>query len=208
MFFVIDGIDGTGKTTQCRMLSDWLTSQGYKVQLCRDPGGTTLGDQLRSILLSPTTDICLRAETLLFMCSRAQLIHEVVQPALARDEIVICDRFISSNFAYQGFANGLTYQAIADLGRFSIDECMPTQTFILDIPIELSHQRRKTTLDRIEQRDDAYFQKVREGYLQLTIDDNNRYCLVDAQGSVEDVQQQLQKMIQPYLNRFTLKNAP
>src|SRR5262249_56911580 len=114
----LDGIDGTGKTTQCRLLVDWLTAAGVAAVGCADPGGTLLGDQLRQILLNSREEISPRAETLLFMASRAELVAQVIQPALEMGRVVVCDRFVAANVVYQGYGQSLPPDEIWTVGRF------------------------------------------------------------------------------------------
>src|SRR5262249_18402469 len=138
MFLSLDGIDGCGKSTQCRALVDWLRQQGRPAIQCIDPGGTTLGGQLREILLHSRGDLALPAEALLFMASRAQLVHEIIRPALARGEIVVSDRFTLANVVYQGHAGGLDPALLWQVGALATGGLEPDRTFVLDLPVDVA----------------------------------------------------------------------
>lgn len=138
---MIDGPDGCGKTTQQSLLANTLRNVGLEVVCCRDPGGTTIGDRIRSVLLDyDLSEMDFRCETLLFMASRAQLVAEVVRPGLARGSVVLCDRFVSSTCAYQGAA-GFDPEEVVELARHAVGDCWPTLTFILDVPTEIAFRR-------------------------------------------------------------------
>ncbi len=165
-FLVLDGPDGGGKTTQVAALADWLRARGLTVVTCRDPGGTSLGDRLRAILLDrATVNLSLRAEMLLYMASRAQLVDDVVRPALAKGNVVISDRFLLANVVYQGFAGGLGVEAVSRVGLEATGGLLPDLTLILDLPGEVARARVGRARDRIEDRPAAYHALVREGFL-------------------------------------------
>src|SRR5205823_9507628 len=156
-FFVsLDGIDGTGKSTQCRLLAEWLRGRGHTVTECIDPGGTPVGDELRAIVLGHRNDLTPRAEALLFMASRAELVERVIRPALSAGGVVVCDRYLLANVVYQGHAGGLDVGALWQLGRFCTDGIEPDLTLVLDLPVELALTRRGREADRMELRDRAY----------------------------------------------------
>ena len=142
LFLVLEGPDGGGKTTQAERLAKWLDEGGFDVVTCRDPGGTALGDRLRSVLQDRTNmPVSMRAEMLLFMASRAQLVEEVIAPALAAAKIVISDRYLLSNIVYQGTAGGLLEEEIAMVGLAATAGLLPDLTIVLDITPEQSHAR-------------------------------------------------------------------
>src|SRR4051794_23040718 len=142
-FFSFDGLDGAGKSTQCRLLAGHLRSRGTEVVECTDPGGTHVGQVLRDVLLDPKNRLCLQAEALLFMASRAQLVAEVIRPALEAGRAVVSDRFLLANVVYQGHAGGLDPEMLWAVGRLAIDGLEPDLTFLLDLPLERAAPRRK-----------------------------------------------------------------
>src|ERR1043165_6243015 len=163
-FISLDGVDGAGKSTQCRLLADWLREQGHSVVLCHEPGGTDLGQQLRHLLLNYHGSMALKCEALLFMASRAQLVAAVIRPALDAGQVVISDRFLLANVVYQGHAGGLDVAQLWNVGMFCTGGLEPDLTFVLDLPLEVSFARRKATADRMESRDLDYYAKVRTGF--------------------------------------------
>jgi dTMP kinase len=198
-FLSLDGVDGTGKSTQIERLSYWLQQQGCSVATCVDPGGTDLGQQLRSILLDVRSTIDHRAEALLFMASRAQLIHEIIRPNLANNRIVISDRFTLANIVYQGHASGLSIEELWSIAQFATSGIAPDLTIVLDLPIEISAKRMGRTLDRMEQRTLDWKERVRQGFLTEAAKDPAKYVVVDANGSPEDVEQRLHQLLLPKL---------
>ena len=188
MFLSLDGIDGTGKSTQVRLLAAHLRALGHTVTTCVDPGGTELGAKLREILLhGRQNSMGLRTEALLFMASRAELADLVIAPALARGEVVISDRYLLANVVYQGHAGGLPPEELRTLGGFATAGALPDLTLILDLPVEAARARRLGKADRMESRDDDYFGRVRAGFLLEAARDPDRYRVVDASPSAEDV---------------------
>ena len=165
MFFSLDGADGGGKTTQLSLFCDWLRSSGYDVVACRDPGSTRLGDAIRHILLegeSPSggnLPIARRSEMLLYMAARAQLVEEVIAPALKAGKTVVSDRFLLANVVYQGYAGGLDLEAIRQVGAIATAGVEPTLTFVLDAPEDVAASRLDRPLDRMERQGDAFRQR-------------------------------------------------
>lgn len=177
LFLCLDGPDGGGKTTQAALLAEWLCARGLEVVACRDPGGTPLGDRLRSILLDrSTTHLTLRAEMLLYMASRAQLVEEIIRPALVAGKVVISDRYLLANIVYQGYAGGLPVEEIGQVGRAATGGLLPDLTLILDVPAALAKERVGQARDRIEDRPDEYRARVREGFLQVARDSREQPC--------------------------------
>jgi dTMP kinase len=165
-FFVLDGPDGGGKTTQSHRLAAWLRSRGLDVVTCRDPGGTALGERTRAILLARgAVSISLRAEMLLYMASRAQLVEEVIAPALAAGRIVVSDRYLLANIVYQGSAGGLMEEEISLVGMVATSGLLPDLTLVLDIAPDAAAARVGLPRDRIEDRPLFYHERVRAGYL-------------------------------------------
>ncbi|MCC6507568.1 MAG: dTMP kinase [Pirellulaceae bacterium] len=188
----LDGVDGGGKSTQVELLTQWLTSRGHSVRTYRDPGSTRLGEALREILLhrqeiplSPT------AEMLLYMASRAQLVEEVLKPALAQYDYVITDRYLLANVVYQGCAGGLDPNSIWQVGRVATGGLEPDLTIVLDLPIEVAAERITRTRDRLESRGNEYFQRVREGFLTQHTLAGGQSIVIDATQTIDAVHQQI-----------------
>ncbi|HMF11879.1 MAG TPA: dTMP kinase [Gemmataceae bacterium] len=193
VFLSLDGLDGAGKSTQVRLLADWLREQGRAVVPCADPGGTSVGDRIRELLLHG--EMTLTCEALLFMASRAQLVAEVIRPALDDGKIVLSDRFLLANVVYQGHASGLDPEPLWSAGRFATNGLEPDLTLVLDLPLELARTRQKTSADRLEKRDDAYHCRVREGFLAEAARRPERIRVVDASGSVQAVREAIRREV-------------
>lgn len=192
LFIVFDGPEGSGKSTQVRLLKERLESKGKSVVLVRDPGTTRIGEQIRAILLDPAHgEMAMRCEMLLYMAARAQMMSELIFPALAKGQIVISDRFVSSTLAYQLGGDGMTADEIRKVAGIAISDRWPDLTLILDIPAEASMGRLKRSKDRIEQRPMSYHQQVHRNYLEQAKADPSRYRVVDAQRSVEEVREEI-----------------
>ena len=191
VFLSLDGIDGCGKSTQSAMLADWLRRQGHSVTTCRDPGGTTLGDEIRHLLLNKNQEREPLAEALLFMASRAQLLAEIIDPALERDEIVVSDRYLLSTVAYQGFGKGVDHQLLWEMGRWAADDFEPDLTLVLDLPVEVALARLHRPADNIERLGTDFFQRVRNGFLHEARRDPKKIQIVDATQPVEVVHAQI-----------------
>jgi dTMP kinase len=189
----LDGLDGAGKSTQLRLLADWLREQGHVVVTCVDPGGTPVGDRIRELLLH--REMTLTCEALLFMASRAQLVAEVIRPAIDAGKIVLSDRFLLANVVYQGHAGGLDPQQLWAIGRFATDGLEPDLTLVLDVSLELAQTRRKTAADRVENRDEAYHRRVREGFLTEAARRPERIRVVDARGTIQAVQEAIRREV-------------
>ena len=201
MFFSLDGIDGTGKSTQVQLLAETLRGRGYGVTTCADPGGTELGAEIRRILLhGRQSSMGLRTEALLFMASRAELVDRVIAPALERGDIVIADRYLLANVVYQGHAGGLSPDDLRMLGRFATAGVVPDFTVLLDLPVAVARARRSGKPDRVESRDDAYFERVRRGFFSEAARDPDRFAVVDATPSVAEVQAIIARIIGAYLS--------
>lgn len=165
-FLVLEGPDGGGKTTQAERLADWLRRRGFDVVACREPGGTALGNRVRSLVMDhDALAISMRAEMLLFMASRAQMVDEVIRPALQAGHVVICDRFLLSTIVYQGHAGGVDPAEVAVVGKVATAGLLPDLTVILDVAVATARARVGPARDRIEDRPAAYRDRVREGYL-------------------------------------------
>ena len=187
-FIALDGLDGSGKSSQIARLADWLRSLGLGVTTCRDPGSTAVGDAIRAILLDRRDlRVAPPAEMLLYMAARAQLVAEVVAPALARGEWVVSDRFLTANVVYQGHAGGLDPEDVRGVGAVATGGLMPDLELLLDVDLATSARRLDRPLDKLEDRGDGYRQRVREGYLAEARRDPGRTCVIDATGGIDDV---------------------
>jgi dTMP kinase len=198
-FLSLDGPDGAGKSTQCLLLAAWLRARGYPVTTCIDPGGTELGTELRGIVLNHRADMDLWCEALLFMASRAQLVAEVIRPALNAADVVISDRFLLSTIVYQGYAGGLDPRQVAEIGRLTTGGLEPDLTLVLDVPLEVSCARRPGPADRVESRPADYQARVRRGFQTEAALRPDRIRVVDATASVEAVQDVLRRELQQHL---------
>lgn len=205
MFLSLDGIDGTGKSTQMRLVAEWLRDRGLTVTTCTDPGGTDLGAKLREILLhGRQTEMSLRTECLLFMASRAELVERVIAPALQRGEIVLSDRYLLANVVYQGHAGGLPPAEVWALGRFAASDVLPDLTLVLDLSVATARARMGEKADRMESRDGAYFERVRNGFLSEAARDPARFQVIDASPSIDEVRTAIAGVIGTHLCRRSL----
>ena len=189
-FIVFEGADGSGKSSQASALAEWLEHAGHQTVCCRDPGSTPLGDAVRDVLLHrKELRLDPEAEMFLYMASRAQLVREVIQPALENGDWVISDRFLMSNIVYQGYAGGLDTEAIREAGKIATCGIQPDLTLVLDIDLDTALTRMNRPLDRLESRGDAYREKVRNGYRIESQSKNT--ILIDATGNKEKVRDQI-----------------
>ena len=189
MFFSFDGADGGGKTTQQRLFCEWLRSSGRDVVACRDPGSTRLGDAIRQILLSGGgVPIARTSEMLLYMAARAQLVEEVIAPALAAGKTVVSDRYLLANLVYQGHAGGLDLDELRQIGGVATKGLEPTLSFVLDLPDDVAAARLNRPLDRMEQQGDAFRAALRAGYLAEAGRQPERIVVIDAARSIDAVQ--------------------
>jgi dTMP kinase len=191
LFLCLDGLDGTGKSTQCRLLADWLRARGHAVRQCADPGGTAVGDVVRALLLEHRGEMTPTCEAFLFMASRAQLTAEVIRPALEAGQVVLSDRYLLANVVYQGHAGGLDPEKLWEIGRLSSGGVEPDLTLVLDLPPEEAARRRGRPADRMESRDAEYQRRVREGFRAEALRRPDRVRVVDAAGTVEEVHAQI-----------------
>jgi dTMP kinase len=198
-FISLDGLDGAGKSTQCRLLSQWLRRRGFVVTQCADPGGTEIGQVLRGLLLDHRRDINLQCEALLFMASRAQLVAEIIRPALEASQAVVSDRFLLANIAYQGYGGGLDPTVLHDLGLLATGGLEPDLTFVLDLPLTAARGRRKAEADRMERRDEAFHDRVRDGFLAEAGKRPDRIRVLDAGQPLEQVQEIIRSEVASFL---------
>ena len=193
MFFSFDGIDGVGKSTQSRLFCESLQAHGYDVVACRDPGSTPLGERVRDVLLhsDSATPIGRRAEMLLYMAARAQLVEELIRPALDAGKVVVSDRFVLANVVYQGHAGGLDPDTVRQMGQIATGGLMPDRVFILDMAPDDAGRRMDRPLDRMERQGDDYRARLRLGFLAEASRPDSRAHVVDAGKPVEAVQAEI-----------------
>lgn len=184
-----EGGEGAGKSTQIRLLADRLAASGYRVRLLREPGGTAVGEAVRSILLDTAhAGMDPRAELLLYEAARAQLVGEVIEPALESGEIVLCDRFYDSTTAYQGFGRALDVQRVGDLNELATGGLRPDLTIVLDIDPRAGVTRATAHgADRLEAEGDSFHELVRSGFLEIAAREPERVIVIDGARSVDDV---------------------
>jgi dTMP kinase len=195
-FVSLDGLDGTGKSTQCRLLVEWLAGQKIPATACVDPGGTELGAKLREILLfGKQHRIATTTEALLFMASRAQLVDEVIRPALDRGEVVVSDRFLLANVVYQGHAGGMDPEQLWSVGAVATGGLEPDLTLVFDLPPEVAAARRQGEADRMEARDEDFHRAVRRGFLYEAGRRPDRHRLIDASPDVDAVQKLVRREV-------------
>lgn len=196
VFLSLDGLDGTGKSTQCRLLVDWLAGQKIPVTACTDPGGTALGQELRKLVLFGREHrIATATEAMLFMASRAQLVDEVIRPALERGEVVVSDRFTLANVVYQGHAGGMDPADLWAVGRVVTGGLEPDLTLVFDVPLEVSLDRRNRDADRMEDRDREFTQRVQTGFRYEAGRRPDRHRIIDATPDADAVQRVVRREV-------------
>ncbi len=190
-FISFEGIDGAGKTTQIELLKKRLEKNNYKVKVFREPGGMEISESLRKIILNKSFDISSNTEMLLFLAARSELVTKVIYPALEEGYYVICDRYIDSTVAYQGFGRKIDIKIINDLNKFVTLGLLPTVTFYLDIPVKTMILRKnKENNDRMENSGLKFFERVRSGYFDLELK-NNRFVKIDASQNIKKIETQI-----------------
>ncbi len=202
VLITFEGPEGCGKTTQLGLLVPWLQSQGYPVLSTREPGGTVIGEALRAVLHDPAhREMSPRAEILLYSASRAQIVDEVIRPALEKGYIVLCDRFYDSTYAYQGYGRGLDLEMLRRITQFATRNLVPDLTFFLDIDPAIGLQRRSASgsLNRLDQEALDFHQRVRAGYLALIAEEPQRWVTIPATAPIEDVQARLREVLMSWL---------
>ena len=197
MFITLEGPDGSGKTSQIPRLAEALRRAGYEVVATREPGGTRVGDQIRTVLFDlENTTMQPRSEILLFQASRAQLVDEIIRPALAAGQVVLCDRYADSTMAYQGYGHGMDLQQLAEIVRFATGGLKPDLTLFLDISVEEGLKRRDAGGDwnRLDDYDPAFHQRVYKGYKKLIADEPTRWERVDATLNPDEIAADLERI--------------
>jgi len=201
-----EGLDGSGKSTQALKLKEELSQKGYSVILTREPGGTPLAEEIRRVILTPTTEpLVPMAEILLYAASRAQHVESLIKPALAEGKIVISDRFIDSSIAYQGYGLGWDVKAVQTVNRMAVNGLMPDLTFFIDVSVEKALERvkgrqHKAEADRIESREVLFHRKVREGFIQLAQSEPRFVRIASEERSVEAIHREVMEILKQRLN--------
>ena len=203
-FITFEGSEGSGKSTQSKLLARYLRQKGYSVVYLREPGGTVISERIRSILLDGEhKKMCAECETLLYMAARAQVVDEIIMPALMAGKIVICDRFLDSTLAYQGYGLGVDIKKIKDIGMFATCGIKPDLTIFMDLPIRKGLKHRDGAKDRIEKRSLVYHLRVRNGYLAMARKEPRRIKTVKVQKEKEETQRLIRTLADILLARQT-----
>ena len=201
-FIVIEGINGGGKSSLLSALSGWLTSQGLSFRCTREPGGTPLGQQLRSILLGSPTPLCRETEILLFLADRAEHVRSLIMPSLAQGTVVLCDRYTYSTVAFQGYGRGFDRERLAELNTLATGGLRPDLVILLDLPVEEAlrrasarNQAPSSERDTFEEEDLAFHRRVREGFLDMAASLPEQFLILDAREKPETLLNQAQEAI-------------
>lgn len=201
-FITFEGGDGSGKSTQIELLRDWLIQAGYDVILTREPGGTRISEKIRELILDPDNEeMADMTEALLYASARAQLVSQMIKPALEEGKVVICDRFVDSSIAYQAYGRGLG-DAVGVINTYAVDGCMPDLTILLRLDPEKGSSRiADREHDRIEQASDDFHRKVYEGYLELEKNHPERIFGIDASGTINEIAEEIRRRVHALINR-------
>ena len=198
MFITLEGPEGSGKSSQIPTLAQYLEAQGYRVLCTREPGGTSIGDQIRAVLTSmDNPELLPRTEILLFLAARAQLVAQVIRPALREGKIVLCDRYGDSTLAYQGYGHGLDLKSLRAMLDFATEGLKPDLTLLLDLDIKTGLARKKSIdeWNRLDAYEVSFHERVRAGYLQLAEEEPTRWQRVDASMPKDEVQNLLRQIV-------------
>jgi len=204
MLISFEGIDGSGKSTQLVMLREVLEDRGLTVVVIREPGATLLSESIREILLSTKQTITPTAELLLFSAARTQLVEKVIEPALNEGSIILCDRYVDSTTAYQGYGRKLDLDSVRLCNRIATRGVMPTVTFFIDVAYEQAQQRMQFDLgvgepDRMERSGRDFFERVRYGYLQIAVDEPERFIVIDGSRDRVEIHSDIFSTLEPLL---------
>jgi dTMP kinase len=206
MFITFEGIDGSGKSTQIQLLKEMLEKRNHVVTTLREPGGNILSEQIRQLLLDSKEQVDPRCELLLFTAARAQLVSNVIRPALEAGKIVICDRYIDSSVAYQGYGRGLSIESIESINDFATAGLIPDITFIFDLSVDDAAKRagfrsndNQTKPDRMERSGDAFFERTKQGYLDIAKKSDRNIFIINANDAMNDIREQVESIVVSYL---------
>ena len=199
LFITFEGIDGCGKSTQLNLLANYLIKKGYEVIITREPGGKGLGEKIREILLNYDGEVSSNCEAFLFLADRAQHIDTIVKPAVEAGKIVLCDRHTDSTIAYQGYGRGVDIPRLKMLNSLATSGFVPDLTLVFDVDVETSMLRVGKTQDRMESAGAEFFERVREGYLEIGKTEPERVKVISSKDSIENIFEQV-KFIAEKLN--------
>lgn len=203
MFFVFEGVDGAGKSTQLKLFVEWLQANNHAVVSCKDPGSTELGEKLRAILLGQhDVPIHMRTEMMMFTAARTQLVQQVVKPAIERGQTVVLDRYILSTVVYQGHAGGLDPDEIWKVNQIATEGLLPDMTFVLDLRVETAIARLGKSLDRMESRGIEFMQQVRDGFMNEADRWPEKIVVIDADRRVDEIQTEIRDFAQRHIDRI------
>lgn len=214
LFITLEGGEGSGKSTQARLLKRWLSDvfPGREILVTREPGGTEQAEEIRAILVNGAADkLSVQTEALLMIAARTEHVQKIIQPALLRDAIVICDRFSDSTLVYQGLAQGKDIDLLRSIHEFGFSDLRPDLTFVLDVPPEQGLKRAEDRLQinnaesRFEDKGLAFHRRVRDGFIELAAQDPQRFVIIDASGTAEQTDEQVRQQIS---NRLKLHGQP
>lgn len=205
LFITFEGPDGSGKTTQMKLLSDYLRDKGFDVITTIEPGGTEIGQEIRRILLGKENlDMSPEAEAFLFLASRAELVSKVIAPALREGKIVLCDRFFDSTVVYQGIARGLGEKQILDMSLWATGGLVPDITFLLSVRVSKGKKRIDTAgkkTDRIELEKDSFKEKIYRGYLDIARKNKDRIVIINGEANIENIFREIKSKVCEYLKK-------
>jgi dTMP kinase len=199
LFITFEGADGCGKTTQIKLLNEFLRNNGYQTLLTREPGSKGLGERLRNILLNYEGEVSPTCESFLFLADRAQHIDCAIKPALQKGIIVLCDRHTDSTVAYQGYGRGLDINQIKSLNKIATREVVPDLTIVLDVDIATSQSRVGAEKDRMESAGVEFFEKVRQGFLQIAKNEPQRVKVVNSADTIENIHNKILELVKQCL---------
>jgi dTMP kinase len=210
-FITLEGIEGTGKTTHCALLRDYLRGHGVDVVETREPGGTSLGENIRKLLLSPEGEHpSARSELLLFLAARSQLVTQIILPAIEAGKWVVCDRFSDATVAYQGYGRGIDVKAVESLNEFATGGLKPDITILLDLDVETGIERaiagkrefaESINGDRMEKEAIEFHRRVREGYFRLAEREPGRIKIISVDNSIEEIHKTIATLVEPFFAR-------
>jgi len=208
LFITLEGPEGSGKTTQLRLLESWLREQGHDTLATREPGGTKISEAVRAILLDPeNSEMRSEAEILLYSASRAQIVGEVIRPHLERGTMVLCDRYADSTLAYQGYGRQLDLDTLRTITAFATGGLVPDITIYLDIAIEVGlHRKTDDEWNRLENQELAFHERVRAGYLQMAQDEPDRWVVIDGSQPLLDIQMDIRACLAELLPPLDTKS--
>lgn len=208
LFITVEGVDGCGKTTQIKLMEKYLRGKGINVVLAREPGGTNISEAIRSIILDARyTEMSYITEMLLYASARAQLVAQVIKPALNEGNVVICDRFIDSSYVYQGFGRGIDLKTIEEVNKVAMDGVEPDITFLFDLNPEVALKRRiaVSEADRMEKENIEFHNKVYSGYLKLAEMFPERIRVINSEGTIDDIFIKVKTHLDRLLSKKALK---